>query len=339
MEIREMAELVNQEDFLLQKATLFKNGVEAGAFDLSFLKEATFVETIDLSGPRLMMTFDDTHSIIRDEMKVRERDVLEIRIADVWERDGIDQTIQFVIWTMPNSGSMITLNCMQRHIDRMKQPTKEAILFPKKPVETILKRLSPGLKYDIGNFPALEDYHLLPGERPTRLLRQMAKEKGGLCFYRRGSIVFRKLSELAKREAKTVYEHENPLAKNQIIHFMRENAKAVIQDRVERNIIGWDMVKGLVKSGKKQTKPPEFVSVCNLPTMTGLLEMPCPAIDFTVLGNGALVPGMPITLKWNVARIDAPIDESLPSKVVIGTVAHWYSSQKYFTRVKGVLPT
>jgi len=332
-----MAELVNQEDFLLQKVKLFKNGAEAGSFDLSFLKEVTFVETIDLSGPRLIMTFDDTHSIIRDDMKVKERDVLEIRIADIWERDGIDQTIQFVIWTMPNAGSMITLNCMQRHVDLMKQPAKETILFTRKPTETILKRLAPGLKYDVGSFPVLEDYHLLPGERPTRLLRQMAKEKGGLCFYRRGTLVFKKLADLVKAKVKHTYEYDNPTAKNQVIHFARANAKSVIRDRVERNIIGWDMVKGIVKSGKQTTKPPEFVSVFSMPTMNNLLSMPCPAIDFTVIGNGALMPGMPIAIKWNMGKIDAPIDESLPAKVVIGTAAHFYSAQKYFTRIKGVL--
>ena len=334
-----MAELVNQEDYLLQKVTLFKNGAEAGIFDLSFLKEVTFVETIDLSGPRLMMTFDDTHSIIRDEMKVKERDVLEIRIADVWERDGIDQTIQFVIWTMPNAGNMITLNCMQRNVDALKQPAKEAILFTRKPTETILKRLAPGLKYDVGSFPVLEDYHLLPGERPTRLFRQMAKEKGGLCFYRRGTLVFKKLAELAKKEVKHTYEHDNPIAKNQIIHFTRSNAKSVIKDKVERSIVGWDMVKGIVKSGKKTTKPPEFVSVSNQPTMNGLLEMPYPSVDFTVLGSGALMPGMPISLKWNIGKIDAPIDESLPAKVVIGTISHFYSAQKYYCRIKGVTAT
>lgn len=331
-----MSSLVTQEDFLLQKVRLIRNGAEAGVFDLSFLKEVTYIETIDLSGPRLMMTFDDTHSIIRDEMKVREKDILEIRIADVWERDGIDQTIQFVVWTMPDAGSSITLNCMQRNIDILKTPAKEAILFTKKPVETILRRLAPGLRYDVGSFSAIEDYHLLPGERPTRLLRQMAKEKAGLCYYRRGTLVFRKLSELARREAKHTFEHDNPAAKNQIVSFARENSKAIIKDRVERSIVGWDMTKGLVKSGRETKKPPEFVSVFNQPTMSGLLDIPFPSIDFITSGNGALVPGLPLSIKWNQAKIDAPLDESLPRKVVIGTVAHFYSAQKYFTRVKGV---
>jgi hypothetical protein len=151
--------------------------------------------------------------------------------------------------------------------------------------------------------------------------------------------VLKKLSELLKNEVTYTYEHDNPTAVNQIVHYERPNAKSVIQDRVERNIIGWDMVKGIVKSGKKTTKPPEFVSVFNMPTMNNLLEIPYPAIDFTALGNGALMPGMPISLKWNIGKLDAPIDESLPTKVVIGTIAHHYAEQKYIIRVKGVLPS
>jgi hypothetical protein len=227
---------------------------------------------------------------------------------------------------------------MQQNVNLLKQPAKDSVLFPKKPIETILKRLAPGLKYDVGSFPVMEAYHLLPGERPTKLLRQIAKERGGLCFFRRGTIVFKKLPDLLKQNAKYVYEHDNPRAVNQIIHFKRENAKGLIKDRIERNIVGWNMVKGVMKSGKRTNKPPEWGSVSNVSTMNNLTELPYPAIDLTALGNGALIPGMPITLKWNASRIDAPIDESLPAKVVIGTVSHFYSAQKYFCRVKGVLP-
>ncbi|HOH29114.1 MAG TPA: hypothetical protein PLC40_05535, partial [Candidatus Hydrogenedentes bacterium] len=145
--------------------------------------------------------------------------------------------------------------------------------------------------------------------------------------------------ELGKAKVKHTYEHDNLQAGNQIIHFTRLNAKSLIKDRVERNIIGWDIVKGLVKSGKKTTKPPEIVSVFNTKTMNSLIEIPFPAIDFTALGNGALMPGMPIAIKWNMGKTDAPIDESLPAKVVVGTVAHYYSAQKYFMRVKGITAT
>jgi len=328
-----------QEDYLIQKVILIRDGKEAASFDLSFLKSATLIETMDLSGPRLMMTFDDPHSIIRDDMGVRTRDALKIRIADAWARDGTDQTIMFTVWTMPNAGNIVTLNCMQADVDRLKQPAKQAILFTKKPVETILKKLAPGLKYDVGAFPVADNAHLLPGERPTRLLRQMAAEKGAVCFYRRGTLVFRKLAQdLAVQKVEYSYEYDNPAAANQIVHYTRLNTKAVLQDRVNRHLIGWHMVDGVIKSGKKTQDPPEYVSVSSLAALRNLVEMPYPAIDYTALGNGQLMPGIPLALKWNTAKLDAPIDESLPEQVIIGTVAHHYATQKYLCRVKGVLP-
>jgi len=331
-----------QEDFLFQKMAVVRQD-KSIPLDLSFLKEATFVETLDLSGPRLMLTFDDPDSILRNDVKLKIRDVIEVRIADVerqQEEDeaGMDQALRFVIWTMPNQGNLIIVNCLELNVDRLKIPARETIVFTKKPPETILKKLAPGLKYSVGSFAALEDYHLLPGQRPSKLLRQMAREKGALCFFRRGSMVFRTLASRLKLEPKSTYEYGNQAAEKQIISYVRPNAKSVLRDAVERNVIAWNMEKGFLKSGKKTDKPPEFVPAANLATMNNLLAMPYPAIDFIASGNGALVPGIPISLKWNMLRIDAPLDESLPSKVVIGTVAHHYSSQKYFCRVKGVLP-
>jgi hypothetical protein len=174
--------------------------------------------------------------------------------------------------------------------------------------------------------------------RPSKLLRQVAREKGALCFFRRGSMVFKTLSVMLKQEPKFAYEYGNMNARWQITSFVRPNTKSLIRDAAERNVIGWNMTKGLVRSAMKLASPPEFVNAANLPTLNNLQSMPYPAIDFITTGNGSLVPGIPLSLKWHMSRVDAPLDESLPSRVVVGTVAHHYRSQKYVCRVKGVLP-
>lgn len=322
-----------QEDYLIQKIT-----VRGQEIDRAFLKEITYVETIDLSGPRLMMRIDDPYRILRDDMKVRERDELEIVIADRWLRDGIDRTIKFVIMTMPVENNMVHFNCFEKTVMGLKVPAKEAILFPQKPVTAILTRLIPGGKYDVGSFPVIEDYHLVPGERPSRLLRQMARELGAVVFWRRGAVVFKKLKDLLAQPAKLTYHHDDRTQKNQIIMYTRSNARTIIRDRVQRNYMGWNMEQGMLRSGKKTNKPPELVSNASKPSLDNHLEIPVPAIDFTTAGSGYLMPGLPMKLVWNVQRLDAPIDESLPPKVVVGTVAHFYSTQKYFCRVLGVLP-
>lgn len=342
---------MKQEDILFQSISVVRDD-KTKPLDLSFLKEATFVETIDLSGPRLMLTFDDPESILRNDMKLKARDVLEVRIADIWGEDivslglvsGIEQTLRFVIWTMPSQGNIVHFNCMEQNVDALKQPAKESILFTKKPAEAIIRSLAPGInkrmKQDVQNLPIVESYHLLPGMRPSKLLRQVALEAGAVCFFRRGVMVFKKLSRLYRLTPKNIYEYNNPKAEKQIINFQKINTKAVIKDRVERNVVGWDMDKGFVKSGKKTDKPPEFSSMSNKMTMAALSGdgIPIPCIDLIAAGNGSLVSGVPMELKWNMSRKDAPLDESLHPRVVIGTVAHFYSGQKYICRVKGVLP-
>lgn len=328
-----------QEDFFVQKITLIQKGQPVGDFDLSFIKEVTYIETIDLSGPKLILVVDDPFRVIRDEMQVKERNVLEVVLSDRYMRDNMDKTIRFTILTMPIVGSVVTFNCLQETVCRLKTPAKEAILFTEKPVTAILQKLAPGVKTDISSLPVLNSYHLLPGMRPSKLLRQMAKEYGVMLFWRRGKIVCKKLKDMLKADAKITYYHnDNGEKENRIISFTRSNAKSVITDKSVRNFMGWDMVKGVVKSSKAIKAAAELVSVANVPSMDGQLEVPKPAIDFMVLGNGALVPGIPLTLVWNGDRVDMPIDESLPAKVVIGTVAHYYSASSYYCRVMGVLP-
>lgn len=328
-----------QEDVFVQKITLIQKGQPNGEFDLSYLKEITYIETIDLSGPKMILLIDDPFRVIRDEKQVKERNVLEVVLSDRYMRDNMDKTIQFTILTMPIDGSVITFNCLQEVVCSLKTPSKETILFTEKPVATILQKLAPGVKTDIATLPVLNSYHLLPGMRPSKLLRQMAKEYGVMLFWRRGKIVCKKLKEMLKAEAKITYYHnDNDQKENRIISYTRSNAKSVISDKSVRNFMGWDMVKGVVKSSKALKSAAELVSVSNVPSMDGQLEVPKPAIDIMVLGNGALVPGITLALVWNGDRVDMPIDESLPAKVVISTVAHRYSSQSYHCRVLGVLP-
>jgi hypothetical protein len=53
------------QQMLVQK--ILVNGAE---LDISLLQSCTYVETLDLSGPRLMMTLQDRDNILRDDYGV-----------------------------------------------------------------------------------------------------------------------------------------------------------------------------------------------------------------------------------------------------------------------------
>ncbi|MBF0120823.1 MAG: hypothetical protein HQK79_18495 [Desulfobacterales bacterium] len=129
----------NQENLLIPKIECNKNEL-----DLSFLRESTFIEVLDLSGPKLILKFDDKESILRDRMKVKELDELTVTIADPYARDGVNLIAKFVILTMPISEKeFVTLNCIQKEVNILKTTSIKAFLFSKKNILTIFKRLLP----------------------------------------------------------------------------------------------------------------------------------------------------------------------------------------------------
>ncbi len=327
--------MADKQDFLIQKITLVRNKYE---LDLSFLKEALYVETLDLSGPRFMLVMDDPWRLLRDDNAVAEKDVLEVSLADVVTIDKLDKTIRFVIQTMPIEGKVITFNCIQETVYLLKQPAKEAMLFVDKPLSAILSKLAPGSKLDSASFPTLNSYHLLPGMRPTKLLRQWAHENGAVLFWQRGKFVARKLKELLKATPKFTYHSNDPKQERIIIAHKKLNSTSTIRDKAVRHYVGWDMVKGRVESSVYPTAPIEIASVTAQGSLNALTDIPKPTLDLTMAGDGALMPGLALKLVWNAERVDAPIDESLPTRNVTGTVCHFYSAQKYYCRVIGVLP-
>jgi len=52
-----------------------------------------------------------------------------------------------------------------------------------------------------------------------------------------------------------------------------------------------------------------------------------------------LAPGKTVGLRFMTGRLDSPLDESMPWKALITTVAHHYAAQKYVCRVIGARPT
>jgi hypothetical protein len=312
---------------------------EGEEVDLSFLQSCVLVETLDLSGPKLIMTLSDTDSILRDSMGIAQFGELEVTFADYWN-DSSDMELKdfFVVLTMPVKGELVTLNCIQRDVQRLKIPATKARIFKKKPAVTIIQALSPGVACSTAGFPVAEDYHLLPGERPSVMLRQMAIEQGARIYYQRGKFFMSRVADMFARKADLTYAYENRQAEHQIIHYTRPNSSYVVEDSLLKSYCGWNMIEGFVWAQKHQSRAAEFTSRDTVGALRNLSVSSLPEVDFTTHGSGMLKPGISLDLEWNLFRNDAPIDESLPDKVVIGTAAHFYGGQKYFTRIKGALP-
>lgn len=316
---------------------------ETDDFDLGWLKEMTFIETIDISGPRLILIMDDQLKYLTDELNVKPRDVLKVTFSSHWyegDGDDLELVLHFRILTMPNEGNRITFNCMEKEVESIKQPWKKSLLFSQKPVTAILGKLIPSLKHEVGKFPVMLDYHILPGMRPAKTIRQMCQEMKAACFHRRKSIVFETWDKLKKQGSEITFYHEPPATEQcdeEVFRYEMLRSQEVVKDRVERNYMSWNLKDGIVNTSKATQKPAEWVSQPEATVLNNLLDVSAPTIDLTTSGQGLIRPGVVMKIVWNNTQsADKPINESLPEKILISTVAHYYSGNQYLCRVKGI---
>ena len=330
-----MSQQQQQEHLLVQK--IEHKGEE---LDLSWLRDVVYVESMDLSGPKLMLSMNDAEGILRDDMGIRCRDVLTVTLASPAPQgcEGLDLVVDFVIQTMPVDAGIVKFNCLTRSVDELKCPSIQAQLFVQNTVTQILGAIMPGEKVSVGRFPVVEDYHLLPSMRKSRLIRQMAREMGASAFYCRDELVFRSICELFQAPPAFEYHSNDDREQTQIAGYTQINSGGLIDDRVRRSYQGWNITKGRIRAPGWSKSASESTGLTNSLSLSGLSSIPVPVLDMYLQGNGGLRPGDTLSLVWNSLNLESPLDESLPDKVLIGTVCHRYSSQKYQCRVKGVLP-
>ncbi|NYZ70257.1 hypothetical protein H0A36_30045, partial [Endozoicomonas sp. SM1973] len=181
------------------------------------------------------------------------------------------------------------------------------------------------------------------GMRPSRLLKQIARETAAVIHYQRQQFTFKPISALLKKTALISYHYDDARQQNQILSFKKTNADPLIQSFTQRQFTGWHLAQGILNSSNANTTdsstvPRELAGFKSPITLANLNTLLTPTLEFTCLGNGALQAGITLQLAFNRNHTELPIDESLPDKVIIQSVAHRYSAQKYQCRVKTCLP-
>jgi len=306
--------------------------------DLGFLSEFTMIETMDLSGPKVIMRLRDPYLYLTDTLALRAEDEFDITMADIFARDGIDVVLPFSLLKAPDAASMVVLNMMSTPIYKTKMPRKRSRLFPVGDPSAILGELFQGLKQEITRTPIAEAYHLLAGERDTYALRQLAREQGGHIFLDRDTMRLVRLEELIEKEPEFTYFHNDNREENQVISYQVRDPKLMLKDKVRRYFCGWDVVKGWVESNRNGSAVPERYGSPVGPVLDGINSAPVPVIDCVCTGNGLIRAGSIMGVTWKTRRAEAPLHENLPEKFIVWSVSHYFSDGKYWCRIKGVLP-
>lgn len=324
----------SQEHFLVQR--LACRGED---LDLSWIKRVTFVETLDLSGPQFVACLDDSQYILREDVGLSVGDTLSVSLADPYHTDQMAYDDDFVVLSVESGpGATIVLSCLQKGVYESKRPAAQAQLFAGKGAQTILGQVLPGVDLSVGDFPVVEDYHLLAGMRRSRMVRQLARELGAVAFMQRGELVFRSPADLFEADSLAEYHANDRRQPNQINYHKYTGNSGVMIDEGRRSYQGWSLTQGLLKAGALADSAPECTGLTSKVSLDGMASMVAPCLELEVAGNGGIKAGDALSLVWNRQDLDSPIIETLPDKILVGRVAHTYSAQKYLSRITGVLP-
>ena len=323
-----------QEHLLIQRITVN----DQFEIDMALLLSCTYVETLDLSGPRIMITFADRGNVIRDDYQIGENTILEIAMSDQHVRGGLDAIEKFVVKSVTSAQNQtMQVVGFSGFIHLLKIPAKRAIFINNADVKTVLQRNLPGVPVSSGMLPTTTAWHLLPSERPSKKIRQLGRELGAAIYYCRNSLHANSLKELFAQESFAEFHYDDQREENQILTYRSAFRNEIAHDRMRRNFVGWDIREGLIQGSRNTDSPPEMARFGESLTLDALNTYLLPAIDFECNGWGALRPSLCLSLKFHRSRDGKPYDESIPGKVLVYAVSHHYATNRYLCRVKGGL--
>ena len=306
----------------------------------SFLQQSTLIESMDLSGPKLILKFNDPDSVLYDDIGVKPTKTLTVTFTDFWHDDeaGNDPLVDnFFIQNMLVESEIVTLKCLQSDIKALKSPAYRPMMLVQRHVPVIARRLMPNVRYEIDRFTVDNNYLVSPGECKSNVLRNLGWDLGAKVFYRRGTLVIRKREDMFDDPPAFTYAYNSPQAPFQIIHYQSPHGKEIVYDSTEKRNCERDMIESSDSAANHSQNAAESVRVVSLAALHNI-SITFPEVEFTVPGSGALAPGMALALEWNLKHLDPSLDESLPKKIIISTLTHNYQEQKYLTCVNGILP-
>lgn len=307
----------------------------------------TFIETMELDGPKMILKILDFSRDLISETKLAEGDHFTILFSEPWLEDGCLFEEKFTVLTVTQlSDSIIGVNLVDKLVyDTLKAVVYQSRFFGHCAIEKIAKSLvgDKTVKYDLDNFAIANDYHLISGERPSTLFRQILKEQGAKCWVGRNTFHFRKFAKLYK--ATPAYTlHHNTLKFPHPVNKYTMISETLNKTEEETHIYtGYDETKGRIKTGNVPALSgaghvsPMMTANVNKYTLNNAPIASKDVIDLVTPGELGITAGQVLKIVWHLPYPENPIDETKPDKIVVSTVAHWYQSQTFYTRVKGAI--
>lgn len=310
--------------------------------DLSLLRATTYIESMNLEGPVLIFKFDDTTGIIRDSYGLKEQDKIKVKLTDFQNTEVLNIEEEYTILdTAVGADKSFIVDCVDSRIADLYPRAVLAKAFIGKSASQIIKGLMPGFnKYDIDKFAPASDYWLTIGMRPLHLLMKVSADLGCALWMSRGTVHFKKLEKYQEtvKPKSITYTDSDGGAEYRMYDAEKYPQQAITKELVQRNRCGWSMTKGLLKSSKYKDKPPVMTASAHQVELNNMGAGVMPVVSFMADGDSQLQPGDVLPVHWARPDMGAPIDESMPDKIILDKTTLHAEQGILTSAVEGVLP-
>lgn len=314
------------QQLFLQSATINGNKVPR-----EWIYSTVYIEKTNLKAPLLKLEIRDMTGTVIDDWQTKYGAVLVAEMGDP-QGEEIAFKTTFFVTSATLAGDVITVIAVSDELRQFKIPSARTVLHSNRTPAAIFSDYMGDLVLADNTQKRAVTYHLNAGEKPSKMLADMARDKGALCWVARGKFYFSTLTDLARQKAAFTYEANNPQAERTIskMRFINQDHAATAGNQFRFS--GYSMTDGYVEYGDAAL-PVRYISDADMETLRNLQKKLVPKLDIEVAGNPGIRPGLRIEVLIYRYENDNQIDESLPRKMIVISVAHFEDRVGYTTRI------
>lgn len=305
---------------------LFINGKEAPIYSLI---RASYIESINLDGPQLVLVINDLDSTLRDSFGLVSGATLELTMGDVGGRGDAYFKVTFTVVAIKPEARRLRVEAMESAVYALKQPAKAPRFFTAWRVKDMLADLFPGHTIET-TYTAKVTHHVTAGATPSSVLRKLETDLGAAIWVARGVVYCVPRANLGGQEKDyPILEYQAKETKHPILAMSPAYEAETAARSAKRCYVSWDTVEGLLVSPVNADAPRSFVRGTSLDELDGMGAHTVPAMTCDTLGNGNYTAGMTVGVRIHRINKEAVLDESLPAKQLIMTVSHIDEDNQY----------
>lgn len=307
---------------------------------VQLLQCGTYIETLELDGPKLLLDYLDSDSYIKNDCRIKENDELSVDMDD----GNVSESRDFTVLAIKLDKESVHIECIASPTYNLKTIADKTKVFAMRGILQIIQMICQGLMPSLGAFSINNNYHVLAGERSSTMLRQVGKEQGADVWSARGKLNIEKFEKLYAKSPSYTFHHGQSGERN-IISYQQPAGQRAKQEEKARTFTGWDEKQGRIKTAPNnpilkavKSKPVEITGSGSKFALGTATTAHKTVISFVTEGDLALEPGITVSLVWHLPYPERPIDEGMPDKVVVTTVCHRYEQHQFMTLIKGDVP-